>query len=159
MVLQLDVLCSDIKAAFPPTTHKILSYRSSNSPNSMDLRAICSRYAACMSERKFTQLPEFVHDGVIYNAQPPMTSEDYGRMIDGIVCQFDNFSLVLEMLVVDDGCSTDLDGMVSARFRLSYDSQSEKLVKDRVVFYEHVFFQFKEGKIIEIWPLVAWPEK
>ena len=128
------------------------------SSSAMDLRTICSRYAACMSERKFTQLPEFVHDGVTYNAQPPMTCEEYGRMIDGIVRQFDNFRLDVEMLVVD-GCSTDLDGMVSARFSLSYDSPSEKLVKDRVVFYEHVFFQFRGGKIAKIWPLIAWPEK
>lgn len=112
-----------------------------------------------MSERRFSQLPEFVHDGVIYNAQPPMTSEDYGRMIGGVVGQLANFRLDLEMLVVDDGCSSDLNGTVSARFRLSYDSLSKKLGQHRVVFYEHVFFRFQGGKIAEIWPLIAWPEK
>ncbi|KEF62515.1 uncharacterized protein A1O9_00488 [Exophiala aquamarina CBS 119918] len=124
----------------------------------MDLRAICSAYAVCMSKQQFAQLPEFVHDNVIYNSKPPMTAKAYGRMINDIIRDLVDFRLDVEMLVVEPiGVLTDLNGMVSARFRLSHESQSEQALGRRTVFYEHVFFQFTQGKIAEIWPLIAWP--
>ncbi|KAJ9611631.1 hypothetical protein H2200_004815 [Cladophialophora chaetospira] len=125
-----------------------------------DLRSICFKYAACLSERKFNSLPEFVHDDVIYNSKAPMTAKDFGSMIDGLIQDFLDFRLDVELLVTEPhGDPSNLNGMVSARFRLSYESQKKESVKDRVVFYEHVFFQFEQGKIAEIWPMIAWPDK
>lgn len=89
-----------------------------------------------------------------------MTANEFGQMLDGLIRDLVDFRLDVEMLVVEPtGASSDLNGMVSARFRLSHETASEQSADRRVVFYEHVFFHFKEGKIAQIWPLIAWPGK
>ena len=89
-----------------------------------------------------------------------MTANEFGQMLDGLIRDLVDFRLDVEMLVVEPaGTLSDLNGMVSARFRLSYETSSETSAEGRVVFYEHVFFYFKEGKIAQIWPLIAWPGK
>lgn len=126
----------------------------------MDLRAICSAYAVCMSEQRFEQLPEFIHDGVIYDSKAPMSASEYGRMIEAIVSGLVDFRLDVERLVVEPvGATSELNGVVAARFRLSHQSEKEQSTCGRAVFYEHVFFQFNQGKIAQIWPLIAWPER
>ncbi|ETI19948.1 hypothetical protein G647_08963 [Cladophialophora carrionii CBS 160.54] len=116
----------------------------------MDLRTICSRYALCISVQKFEQLPNYVHNDVLYDSKPPMTAHEFGQMLDGLIRDWVDFRLDVDMLVVEpSGASSHLNGMVSARFRLSHETPSEKAAEGRVVFYEHVFFNFQEGKIAQ----------
>ncbi|KAK5223756.1 hypothetical protein LTR72_005142 [Exophiala xenobiotica] len=109
---------------------------------------------------RFGDLSSFVHEEVIYNKSPPMSVVQYGRMIKDLVKNFSDFRFAAELLVVEPaGLTPDGSGLVSARLRLSYYSPPQQSQGHREVFHEHVFYEFRRGKISEVWAIVQWPKK
>ena len=56
------------------------------------------------------------------------------------------------------GQMSDGNGNAGARIKLSYSSQHKGKGSERTIFYKHVFYQFHQGKMSNIWSIVAWPE-
>ncbi|KAK5419271.1 hypothetical protein LTR20_003706 [Exophiala xenobiotica] len=128
--------------------------------SAIDLRRQFNAYVSCLDEDRFGDLSSFVHEEVIYNKSPPMSVVQYGRMIKDLVKNFSDFRFAAELLVVEPaGLTPDGSGIVSARLRLSYYSPPQESQGHREVFHEHVFYEFRRGKISEVWAIVQWPKK
>lgn len=126
----------------------------------IDLRQQFHEYVSCLDEDRFADLSHFVHEEVIYNKSRPMTATQYGRMIKDLIKDFSNFRFASELLVVEPtGLSPDGSGTVAARLRLSHDSRPPASQGHREVFHEHVFYEFRGGKISEVWAVIKWPKK
>jgi len=123
--------------------------------SAINLRHQFNAYVSCLDEDRFGDLSNFVHEDVIYNKSPPMSAVQYGQMIKDLIQNFSDFRFAAELLVVEPaGLTTDGSGVVSARLRLSYEESQGY----REIFHEHVFYEFRHGKISEVWAVIQWPK-
>jgi len=113
-------------------------------------------------------LSPFVHEGVIHNDSPPMTVDEYARLISDSQRELPGLYFDAEMLVVESATQPDqhphphsagqsssqgaANGTVAARLKLTY--KPTPGTDETEAFYEHVFYRFQGGKISRVWSLL-----
>lgn len=122
--------------------------------SSQSLRATYKAYIACLnpdpnnSELRFDGLDSFVNDDVIHNGTNLKTAKGYQAFLEGSVATYPGLHFEISMLVVDDDCQT-----VAAIIRITYFNKDAD--DSYGVLTEHVFYQFKDAKIQEVWSIVV----
>jgi predicted ester cyclase len=108
------------------------------------LAEIYHSYLSAITSRNWLLVSTFAHPTLTHN-NTPYTNETYAQMIDSSSAPYKDIKFIPERLVVDDE-----KGEVACRIRFEWEGEP---------FWEHVFYQFEEGKIREVWSIVAFPEK
>ena len=115
-----------------------------------DLLAAYHGYLACLNERQWTRLGEYVADQLSYNGRH-MTLDDYRAMLEGDTRAIPDLQFHPELLVADDR-------VVACRlyFRCTprHAFQGFEPTGRQVEFAEHVFYRFRERRIVEVWSLI-----
>ena len=115
-----------------------------------DLLAVYRSYLACLNERRWPKLGEFVTDHLLYNGQH-MTLPDYRAMLEADVDAIPDLRFHSELLVADGD-------VVACRryFRCSprHAFLGFEPTGGQVPFPEHVFYRFEERRIAEVWSVI-----
>jgi predicted ester cyclase len=107
-------------------------------------------YLAALNERRFGDLVHFVHDELTYNDEP-ITRRQYADLIANDVAAIPDLVYDIGLLVVEGdrvGCRLLFDCTPVREF-LGF-----KPSGGRVVFTENVFYQFRDGRIANVWSLI-----
>jgi predicted ester cyclase len=115
-----------------------------------ELSAKYREYLDCLNRRDWASLDRYVDAGVIHNAKVLGVS-GYRAMLERDVRQIPDLRFNIEFLMADPpfiACRLRFDCAPAHEFLgLHVDGR-------RVVFSEHVFYEFREGKIIEVWSVL-----
>jgi predicted ester cyclase len=107
-------------------------------------------YIAALNERRFEDLVHFVHDELTYNDKP-MTRRQYKDLIAGDVAAIPDLVFHVGMLVVAGDA-------VGCRLIFNCTPEHEFLGLPpngrRIAFTEHVFYQFRDRRIANVWSLL-----
>jgi predicted ester cyclase len=107
-------------------------------------------YLRVLDERRFEDLADFVHDELEYNDEP-MTRQQYADMIAGDVAAAPDLLFRVGTLVVDEdqvACRLLFDCTPVATFLGLTPTGA------RVVFSEHAFYRFRNGRIAAVRSLI-----
>jgi predicted ester cyclase len=114
------------------------------------LTLIYSEYIACLNERDWTRLGEFVDRDVVHNGLQ-LGLDGYRSMLEGNVRDIPDLQFEMELLVVQPphiGSRLKFDCRPMGSFlELPINGR-------RVIFYENVFYRFDRGRIAEVWSIV-----
>jgi predicted ester cyclase len=115
-----------------------------------DLAAVYRDYIACLNRQNWTALDQFVHPDVHYNGVRIGLS-GYRQMLEG------------DFLAIPD-LHFDIDFLISepprVGSRLRFDCTPKGLLfgmpvnGKRVSFTENVFYEFRDGRIEEVWSVI-----
>ena len=123
----------------------------------MDLRTIYTEYVSRINAQSDHDFSNFVSNGIVHNDFPPLTVEQYAQIIIDSQGSFRDLKFDVAMLVVEHEDDKG-NGSIAVRIRLSYipESEAHKDAGEARVeeFYEHVFYSFKQVKIIRVWSLL-----
>jgi predicted ester cyclase len=115
-----------------------------------DLPAIYRDYLACLNERRWDELGEFVADEVSYNGRQ-LTVHGYRAMLEADTRAIPDLQFWPELIVADDQ-------IVSCRLFFQCNPRHEFLGFEptgrEVAFAEHVFYKFEKRRIIEVWSVI-----
>lgn len=115
-----------------------------------DLLTVYRDYLACLNERHWDALGQFVGDDVVYNGVRVGLS-GYRAMLEGDAAAIPDLQFVPEILIADDR-------VVSCRLFFQCTPRDAFLgfepTGQRVSFAEHVFYRFEKGRIVEVWSLI-----
>jgi predicted ester cyclase len=107
-------------------------------------------YLACLNEKRFDELAEFAHDTVVHNGRT-LTVRGFAELLRQDAAELPGLRYDLEQLVVQDG-------RVAARIRFdcvpAADFRGLPCAGRRISFAEHVFYEYRDGRIARIWSLV-----
>lgn len=107
-------------------------------------------YLACLNERRFDELPEFVHDPVTHNDRTLGLTE-FQDLLRRDAAEIPDLHYAIERLVTDDeqvACRIRFDCTPAAEFR------GIPPTGRAISFVEHVFYRYADGKIAEMWSLI-----
>jgi predicted ester cyclase len=95
-------------------------------------------------------LDPFVNEGIIHNDSQPLSIAEYTKIITDSQKSFLNLDFEIQQLVVDaeDDSGT---GNVAVRIKLTFHGKESNVME---TFYEHVFYRFEAGKIMQVWSLL-----
>jgi predicted ester cyclase len=115
-----------------------------------DLRDTYRDYLACLNERRWDDLGQFVADDVAYNGEP-VGLTGYRSMLEADTRAIPDLRFVPEILLADDD-------VVSCRLAFECCPEQQFLgfapTGARITFAEHVFYRFADGRIVEVWSLI-----
>lgn len=115
-----------------------------------DVSAIYRNYLSCLNERRWADLGEYVADDLSYNGRP-MRLADYRTMLEGDTDAIPDLQFHAELLVADGD-------VVACRLFFRCTPQSTFLgfepTGEQVAFPEHVFYRFRDGRIVEVWSVI-----
>ena len=115
-----------------------------------DLSGIYRDYIACLNSRDWPKLEQFVHDAVQYNGRRIGLS-GYREMLDKDVSQIPDLHFDIELLMSDPP-------YVASRLRFDCTPKGTFLGLEvngkRVSFTENVFYEFRQGKIAQVWSII-----
>ncbi|WP_413804990.1 ester cyclase [Streptomyces sp. OE57] len=107
-------------------------------------------YLTCLNERRFHDLPEFVHDPVVHNGRT-LTIAEFQDLLRRDATEIPDLHYAVERLVVQGeevACRIRFDCTPTASFRgIPPTGRS-------ISFVEHVFYRYRDGRIAEIWSLI-----
>jgi predicted ester cyclase len=115
-----------------------------------DLAGIYRAYIACLNAQDWDKLRQFVGDGVSHNGRQ-LGLSGYREMLERDFSEIPDLHFNIELLVVDPP---------DVASRLSFDCtpRGQFLGLDvngkRVAFAENVFYQFHDGKIVQVWSVI-----
>ncbi|KAJ3806145.1 putative ester cyclase [Lentinula aff. lateritia] len=116
----------------------------------MDIGAQYRRYISYLNERRVHDLSDFVHEELIYNDEP-MTRADYQNYIADDFARIPDLHFDIHQLIVSDN-------HVASRIRFNCtpeaDFRGHAPNGQKISFVEHVFYQFENGKIRQVWSLL-----
>lgn len=114
------------------------------------LSLIYSEYIACLNERDWTKLGEFVDSDVVHNGLK-LGLAGYRGMLERNVRDIPDLRFEMELLVVQPpqiGSRLKFDCRPIGSFlELPINGR-------RVIFYENVFYRFDRGRIAQVWSIV-----
>jgi predicted ester cyclase len=117
----------------------------------MNLAEIYEAYIACLNAHDLSRLDGYVADSVIYNGQL-IGLAGYREMLAG------NYRDIPDLRFVIDRLLSDLS-TVASRLRFDCRPKAEflglRVDRRHVVFHENVFYRFAEGRIREVWSVIA----
>ncbi len=115
-----------------------------------DLSAAYRAYLACLNARDWASLGRFVDDDVRRNGER-LGVAGYRAMLENDVAEIPDLAFALELLAVEPpyvAARLRFDCAPAARFLgLAVNGR-------RVRFAENVFYQFRGGKIVEVWSVI-----
>ncbi|TAJ34179.1 ester cyclase [Bosea sp. (in: a-proteobacteria)] len=115
-----------------------------------DLADTYRDYVACLNRRDWPALGEFVHDEVNHNTQP-LGLAGYRTMLERDVREIPDLQFHIEMLI-------SAPPRIAARLKFDCTPVGTflGLAVDgrRVSFCEHVFYEFHDGKIRQVWSVI-----
>ncbi|MET4272173.1 MULTISPECIES: ester cyclase [unclassified Bradyrhizobium] len=118
-----------------------------------DLADIYRNYIACLNRQDWPALGQVVHDDVVHNARPFGLS-GYRAMLEQDFRSIPDLHFNIELLVCDPphiASRLTFDCTPAGKF-LGLDVNGK-----RVSFCENVFYQFRDGKIRQVWSIVDKP--
>jgi len=108
------------------------------------------RYLACLNDRAWARLGEFVAEDAVHNDRP-LGLAGYRAMLEQDVRQIPDLRFELELLVVDPP-------RLAARLRFDCTPAGSFLGLPvdgrRVTFAENVFYEFRDGLIARVWSAI-----
>lgn len=117
---------------------------------STDLADLYRAYIACLNRQDWRQLGRFVGDEVRYNGEPVGLS-GYRAMLEGDFRAIPDLRFEIGLLVVDPP---------RVASRLLFDCTPAGLLFGlpvngrRIRFAENVFYEFRDGRIAEVWSII-----
>jgi len=115
-----------------------------------DLVAVYRDYLACLNERRWDDLGEFVADELSYNRRR-LTLADYRALLDADTTATPDLRYRAEHLLADGdlvACRLWFECVPRQRF-LGIEPTGV-----RVSFAEHVFYRFRQRRIVDVWSLI-----
>ncbi|EHR02781.1 ester cyclase [Bradyrhizobium sp. WSM471] len=118
-----------------------------------DLADVYRNYIACLNRQDWPALGQFVHDDVVHNARPFGLS-GYRAMLEQDFRSIPDLHFNIDLLVCDPP-------HIAARLKFDCTPAGKFLGLDvngrRVSFCENVFYQFRDGKIRQVWSIIDKP--
>jgi predicted ester cyclase len=115
-----------------------------------DLPGIYREYLACLNTQDWPRLEQFVGEGVFYNGQR-VGLQKYREMLEGDFEAIPDLSFDIELLICEPP-------YVASRLRFDCRPKGEffglPVNGKRVCFTENVFYEFREGKIENVWSVI-----
>jgi predicted ester cyclase len=115
-----------------------------------DLRTLYRHYIDCLNQRNWAALGQFVDADVVHNGRSIGLS-GYRKMLEQDVLDIPDLRFDIELLVVEPP-------MVASRLRFDCSPRNVFLGLDiggrRIRFTENVFYEFRAGKIINVWSVI-----
>ncbi|MDU8603673.1 ester cyclase [Pseudomonas syringae] len=116
----------------------------------MNLAEQYRAYIACLNERRWQDLGNFVDDGVHYNGER-ISLAGYRAMLENDVRIIPDLRFNIDLLVVEAP-------QIAARLLFNCSPQGRFLGLEargqRIKFSENVFYTFGDGKIIGVWSVI-----
>lgn len=127
-------------------------------PAKMDLKKHYLSYIARINSGQCDSgaLSPFVHEGIVHNDSPPLSVEEYAKIIADTQSVLPGLHFETELLAAESARdaqgqpNTQGDGTVAVRVKMSY----KPTPTTDETFYEHVFYRFQGGKISKVWSLL-----
>jgi predicted ester cyclase len=107
-------------------------------------------YLTCLNERRFHDLPEFVHEPVVHNDRTLRIAE-FQDLLRRDAAEIPDLNYEIERLVVQGeqvACRIRFDCTPTASFR------GIPPAGRPISFVEHVFYRYEDGRIAQIWSLI-----
>jgi len=118
--------------------------------NGTDLSNVYRAYIACLNAQDWPKLGQFVDDDVHYNGRRIELS-GYRAMLEKDFREIPDLSFNIQLLVSDPP-------HIASRLAFSCTPKGEFLGLDvngkRVSFAENVFYEFRSGKISQVWSVI-----
>jgi predicted ester cyclase len=115
-----------------------------------DLSSIYREYIACLNQQDWPRLEQFVSEGVFYNGQR-VGLQKYREMLEGDFEAIPDLYFDIELLICEPP-------YVASRLRFDCRPKGEffglPVNGKRVCFTENVFYEFREGKIENVWSVI-----
>ena len=115
-----------------------------------DLLTIYRNYLACLNDRRWSALGDYVADDVVHNGRA-LGLSGYRAMLESDTHAIPDLEFVPDILLADDR-------VVSCRLLFQCTPEHEFLGFEptgrRVSFAEHVFYRFDDRRIGEVWSLI-----
>jgi predicted ester cyclase len=115
-----------------------------------DLSALYRAYIACLDRQDWAHLQKFVQDDVRHNGRS-LGLAGYRAMLERDFAEIPDLQFNIELLVCEPPFLAS---------RLRFDCRPKGLFLSlpvngkRLAFAENVFYQFREGKIAEVWSVI-----
>jgi predicted ester cyclase len=116
----------------------------------VDLADRYRAYLACLNERRFHDLPEFVHEPVVHNDRTLRIAE-FQDLLRRDAAEIPDVHYEIERLVVHGdqvACRIRFDCTPAASFR------GIPATGRSISFVEHVFYRYEDGRIAQMWSLI-----
>ncbi|MHC2333753.1 ester cyclase [Bradyrhizobium sp. USDA 4454] len=115
-----------------------------------DLAGIYRSYIACLNRQDWPQLGQFVDDDVCHNGRRIGLS-GYREMLEKDFCDIPDLRFNVALLIADAS-------HVASRLAFNCSPKATFLGLNvngrRIAFAENVFYQFRDGKIVEVWSVI-----
>jgi len=115
-----------------------------------DLADIYRAYIACLNAQDWAKLGQFVHDDASHNGRR-LGLPGYRAMLERDFTDIPDLQFDIELLLADPP-------MIASRLRFDCTPKGKFLGLDvngrRVTFAENVFYQFRDGKIEQVWSVI-----
>ena len=122
----------------------------SNGRGQADLIGVYRDYIACLNQQDWPKLGQFVHDDVRYNGQQIGVS-GYRAMLERDFHEIPDLNFDIQMLISDAP-------YLASRLAFDCSPKGKFLGLDvngkRVSFTENVFYEFRGGKIVQVWSII-----
>ena len=115
-----------------------------------DLSALYRDYIACLNEQDWPKLKNFVHEEVSHNGRRIGIS-GYREMLEQDFQDIPDLHFTILLLMCDPpyiACRLGFDCTPKGNF-LGLDVNGK-----RVSFNENVFYEFRQGKIVQVWSVI-----
>jgi len=107
-------------------------------------------YIACLNQRNWPNLQQFVGDDARHNGRP-LGLSGYRQMLERDVDEIPDLRFNIELLIADPP-------FIASRLAFDCSPKGKFLGLDvngrRVRFAENVFYEFRDGKIAQVWSAI-----
>ena len=114
------------------------------------LSAIYQAYIACLNQQDWPNLGQFVAENVARNGEQ-LGLSDYRRMLETDFREIPDLHFNIQLLIADPP-------YVASRLAFDCSPKGKFLGLDvngkRVSFTENVFYEFRAGKIVQVWSVI-----
>ena len=115
-----------------------------------DLADIYRDYIACLNRQDWPKLGQFVHEDAVHNGRR-LGLSGYRAMLERDFDEIPDLHFNVRMLISDPPC-------VASRIEFDCTPKGTFLGLDvdgrRVSFAENVIYEFRDGRIVEVWSVV-----
>jgi predicted ester cyclase len=116
----------------------------------VEVRTAYHAYIACLNERDWARLGQFVDDDVVHNGRP-LGLDGYRALLEDNCRQIPDLHFEIERLIADPP-------FLASRLRFDVTPTADFLGLPvngrRVTFCENVFYEFQEGRVRQVWSVI-----
>ena len=118
--------------------------------NEIDLANVYRGYIACLNAQDWPRLGQFVHDDVYHNDRR-LGLAGYRAMLEKDFSDISDLQFNILLLVADSSCVASRLGFICSP---KGNFLGLPVNGKKVSFAENVFYQFREGKIEQVWSVI-----